>query len=98
MAKLTRYNSFEELKSAPVEKPLTSAERDRVYTEFEEFIELLRESIAARKKAEAVDLYTTGREPSEQDFARISERIKQDKQKQESRKPRATTAAKKLSR
>lgn len=76
MAKLTRYNSFEELKSAPEEKPLTSAERDRVYTEFEKFIELLRESIATRKKAESVDSYTTGQQPSEQDFARISEWIK----------------------
>ena len=81
MAKLTRYNSFEELKSAPVENPLTPAERDRVYAELEEFIKLLRESITARKNAEAVDLYTTGREPSEQEFIRISEWIAQNKRK-----------------
>ena len=49
------------------------------------------------KEPRNVDFFTAGRELSEQDFARISEWIKQDKQKQESRKPRATTAAKKLS-
>ena len=38
------------------------------------------------KEAKDVDFYTTGRQPSEQDFARISEWIKQDKQKQASRK------------
>jgi hypothetical protein len=73
MAKLTRYTSFEALKSDIQPNTRTEAERDRVYTELEEFVKLLRDSIAARKKAEAVDLYTTGRQPSEQDFARISE-------------------------
>ncbi len=34
------------------------------------------------REAKNVDFYTTGRQPSEQDFARISEWIKQDKQKQ----------------
>jgi hypothetical protein len=96
MAKLTRYSSFEELKSAPVENPLTPAKLDRVYAELEEFIKLLRDSIAARKKAEAIDLYTTGRQPSEQDFARISEWIKQDKQKQAARKSKVTTGTKPL--
>ncbi len=38
------------------------------------------------KEAKNVDFYTTGRQPSEQDFARISEWIKKDKQKQASRK------------
>jgi hypothetical protein len=65
MAKLTRYSSFEELKSAPIENPLTPAERDRVYAELEEVVGILKESIAARKKAEAVDSITTGRKPWE---------------------------------
>ena len=38
------------------------------------------------KEAKNVDFYTTGRQPSEQDFARISEWIKKDKQKQAARK------------
>ncbi len=38
------------------------------------------------KEAKNVDFYTIGRQPSEQDFARISEWIKKDKQKQASRK------------
>jgi len=33
------------------------------------------------KEAKNIDFYTTGRQPSEQDFARISEWIKKDKQK-----------------
>lgn len=49
------------------------------------------------KEPRNVDFFTTGREPSEQDFARISEWIKQDEQKQAARKPKATTAAKKVS-
>ena len=48
------------------------------------------------KEAKDVDFYTTGRQPSEQDFARISEWIKQDKQKQAARKTKATTATEKL--
>ncbi|MGI4867770.1 MAG: hypothetical protein ACRYFZ_27890 [Janthinobacterium lividum] len=43
-----------------------------------------------------VDFYTTGRQPSEQEFTRISEWIKQDKQKQAARKPQAATATEKL--
>lgn len=38
------------------------------------------------KEAKNVDFYTTGKQPSEQDFARISEWIKKDKQKQVARK------------
>lgn len=33
------------------------------------------------KKAKNVDFYTTGRQPAEQDFARISECIKRDEKK-----------------
>jgi hypothetical protein len=40
------------------------------------------------KEAKNVDFYTTGRQPSEQDFARISEWIKRDKQKHDSHKLR----------
>ena len=54
MAKLTRYSSFEELESDIQPNTRTEAERDRVYAELEEFIKLLRESIVARKKAEAI--------------------------------------------
>jgi hypothetical protein len=47
------------------------------------------------KEPKDVDFYTTGRQPSEEEFARISEWIKQDKQKQAARKPaRPTPAAK----
>ena len=38
------------------------------------------------KEAKNVDFYTTGRQPSEQDFARISELIEKEKQKQKLRK------------
>ncbi|MDO7851649.1 hypothetical protein [Hymenobacter convexus] len=51
MAKLTRYTSFEELKSDIQPNTLTEAERDRVYTELEEFIKLLQQDLAAKKKA-----------------------------------------------
>ncbi|PIQ19881.1 MAG: hypothetical protein COW65_18240 [Cytophagales bacterium CG18_big_fil_WC_8_21_14_2_50_42_9] len=47
------------------------------------------------KEAKNVDFYTTGRQPSEQDFARISEWIKKDKQKQAARKESNKTAGKK---
>ena len=46
------------------------------------------------KEAKNVDFYTTGRQPSEQDFARISEWIKQDKQKQDAHKSKPTTGTK----
>jgi cytochrome c553 len=42
-----------------------------------------------------VDFVTTGRELSEQDFARISEWIKQDKQNKAARKPAKPTTGKK---
>jgi hypothetical protein len=49
------------------------------------------------KESKNVDFYTTGRQPSEQDFARISEWIKKDKQKQATRKEaRQTTVQKHL--
>ena len=51
MAKLTRYSSFEELKSDIQPNTRTEAERDRVYTELEEFIKLLQQDLAAKKKA-----------------------------------------------
>jgi hypothetical protein len=47
------------------------------------------------KEAKNVDFYTTGRQPSEQDFARISEWIKQDKQKQTARKSAKLAASNK---
>ncbi|MEI6950835.1 hypothetical protein V9K67_26885 [Paraflavisolibacter sp. H34] len=46
------------------------------------------------KEAKKVDFLTTGRQPSEQDFARISEWIKQDKQKKTARKPSKRPAEK----
>lgn len=49
MAKLTRYNSFEELKSAPVENPLTPAESAKAYAEFEEAMKILRSAFLAQK-------------------------------------------------
>lgn len=39
------------------------------------------------KEPKDVDFYTTGRQPSEEEFARISQWIKQDKQKKAARKP-----------
>ena len=33
------------------------------------------------KEEKSIDFYTTGRQPSEQEFARISEWIKKDKEK-----------------
>jgi hypothetical protein len=51
MAKLTRYSSFEELKADIQPNTRTEAERDRVYADFEEFIKLLQQDLAAKKKA-----------------------------------------------
>ena len=42
------------------------------------------------KEAKDVDFYTTGKQPSEQDFARISEWIRKDKQKQQIGKEQKT--------
>ncbi len=38
------------------------------------------------KEPKDVDFYTTGRQPSEEEFARISQWIEQDKQKKAARK------------
>ena len=38
------------------------------------------------KEAKNIDFYTTGRQPSEHDFERISEWIKKDKQRRKSLK------------
>ena len=46
------------------------------------------------KEAKNVDFYTTGRQPSEQDFARISEWIKRNKKKQAARKSKSITGTK----
>ncbi|MGI4867772.1 MAG: hypothetical protein ACRYFZ_27900 [Janthinobacterium lividum] len=51
MAKLTRYSSFEALKSDIQPNTRTEAERDRVYAELEEFIKLLQQDLAAKKEA-----------------------------------------------
>ena len=48
------------------------------------------------KEPKNVDFYTTGRQPSEQEFARISEWIKQDKQKKAARKPAKPASATKV--
>jgi hypothetical protein len=49
MAKLTRYSSFEELKSDIQPNTLTEAERDRVYAELEEGMKILRSAFLAQK-------------------------------------------------
>ena len=47
------------------------------------------------KEAKNVDFYTTGKQPSEKVFARISEWIKKDKQKKtNNRKSKRTTGKK----
>ena len=48
------------------------------------------------KEPKGVDFYTTGRQPSEEEFARISEWIKQDKQKKAARKPAKSALAAKV--
>ena len=55
-----------------------------------------RRLICMVREPKDVDFYTTGRQPTEQEFTRISEWIKQDKQKQAARKTKATTATEKL--
>jgi len=56
-----------------------------------------KQSLSAMiKEAKNVDFYTMGRQPSEQDFARISEWIKRDKKKQAARKSKPTTGLKPL--
>jgi hypothetical protein len=51
MTKLTKYTSFEELKSDVQPNTLTEAERDKAYAELEKFIKLLQQDLAAKKKA-----------------------------------------------
>lgn len=41
------------------------------------------------KEPKNIDFYTTGRQPSEQDFIRISEWIKKDKQRKSNKLPRS---------
>ncbi|GAB3577670.1 hypothetical protein [Hymenobacter daeguensis] len=50
MEKLTKYTSFEALKSDIQPNTLTEAERDRVYADFEEFINLLKHNLAVKKR------------------------------------------------
>jgi hypothetical protein len=52
MAKLTRYTSFEALKSDIQPNTRTEAERDNVYAELEGFIKLLREDLAVKNKCQ----------------------------------------------
>ncbi len=47
------------------------------------------------KEDKNVDFYTTGRQPSEQDFARISEWIKSDKQKRAAQSATGRTSKRK---
>jgi hypothetical protein len=48
------------------------------------------------KEAKHLDFHTTGRQPSESDFARISAWIKRDKKKQQTRHSKPTTDSKPL--
>jgi hypothetical protein len=48
------------------------------------------------KEAKNVDFYTTGRQPSDQDFARISEWIRKNKEKQNRKKQKQTSHPKHL--
>jgi hypothetical protein len=55
MAKLTRYSSFEELKSAPLENLLAPAERAKAHAEFEALMKCLQQEFAAQKKLKSSD-------------------------------------------
>jgi cytochrome c553 len=48
------------------------------------------------KEAKKVDFYTTGRQLSDQDFARISEWIRKDKQKRTRKNNKAAVRQKRL--
>ena len=48
------------------------------------------------KEAKNLDFYTTGRQPSEQDFERISEWIRQKKEKANKTKKSSTSKKKRL--
>ena len=50
MAKLTRYSSFEEMKAAPLDNPLTPAESAKAHAEFEVLMRRLQQEFAAQKK------------------------------------------------
>ena len=43
------------------------------------------------KEAKNIDFYTTGRQPSNQDFERISEWIRKNKEREANKKTRAKT-------
>ncbi|MBD0279098.1 MAG: hypothetical protein ICV51_17965 [Flavisolibacter sp.] len=47
------------------------------------------------KESKNVDFLTTGRQPSEEEFARVSEWIKKDKEKQANRKKGKPSSGKK---
>ena len=47
------------------------------------------------KEPKNIDFYTTGRQPSEQDFIRISEWIKKNKQRKSTRKVNKASAKQK---
>jgi hypothetical protein len=64
MAKLTRYSSFEELKLDIQPNTLTKAAQDRVYAELEEFIKLLQQDLAAKKKAKRSNGQETNQRPT----------------------------------
>lgn len=53
MAKLTRFTSFEALKSDAEEAKATPAARDKAHAEFEEFIKILQRELAAKNKSKA---------------------------------------------
>jgi Zn-dependent M16 (insulinase) family peptidase len=47
------------------------------------------------KEPKNIDFYTTGRQPSEHDFAQISDWIRKNKQKQATRKLKSKSAGRK---
>ncbi len=55
MAKLTRYTSFEALKSDIQPVKLTQTDSARAHAEFEEFIKILQRELAAKKTAKSSD-------------------------------------------
>jgi hypothetical protein len=55
MAKLTRYNSFEALKSDAPATKATSKERDEAHAAFEKFVQLLQREMEAKEKLKTSD-------------------------------------------
>ncbi|MBO2010155.1 hypothetical protein [Hymenobacter negativus] len=55
MAKLTRYTSFEALKSDIQPAKLNQADSAKAHAEFEEFVKLLQRELAAKKSAKPSD-------------------------------------------